>query len=520
MRLNVPLSIVSCLVLAACVSPAKTPEAPEAPETLETPPLQETTTDDAADPEDTDAPGEPGEQSDTDAAGGTTDSGDTEASGVPAPTETRTYEGTDASFMNPERGIHDWVDLNRNRWPEITYDAGYTLAYAAVLLEDYRDGPIDEGFLEELREGLSLISDSGIKVFLRFKYNNGEGDDAPLERVLEHIAQVGPVVTEHADVITHLEAGFIGYWGEWHSSTNGLDEDEDAQQQILEALMDAVPDDMMVAVRTPMHKEALYGEPLTEDEAHTGTYKARLGHHNDCFMATESDAGTYHYTDIERWKDYVVEDTRFTVRGGDHCSARPEEDRGDCTNTMAELESMHWSYLGVNDGLPHFDNWREEGCFDELERRMGYRFRLIDAELPPQVRPGGHFALGVTLHNEGFAALFNPRPVQLVLTGDGVRHVLTLDGVDARRWEAGEDHRIEGMLQLPADMVAGDYTLSLALPDRSAALADDPRYAVRFANVDVWDEASGVNVLGVIEVTDEAAGTVDTTAAAFGLIDG
>jgi hypothetical protein len=469
---------------------------------------------------DTGVPGGPGGAGPRDDTGetGATDSAAEAPTGEPAPTETVAYEGTDEDFLNPERGIHDWVDLNNNRWPELSYEAGYTLAFAAVLLEDYKEGPIDEAFLDEMKEGLDLVAGSGIKVFLRFKYNNGSGDDASLEQILEHIAQVGPVVTEYADVITHLEAGFIGYWGEWHDSTHGLDDDVDAQQQILEALMDAIPEDMMVAVRTPMQKEAIYGEPLTEEEAYSGTYKSRVGHHDDCFMATETDAGTYHYDDVDLWKAYVEEDTRFTVRGGDHCSARPEEDRGDCTNTMAELESMHWTYLGVNDSLPHFENWKEEGCFDELKRRMGYRFRLIEADLPPAVRPGGHFAFRVALHNDGFASLFTPRPVQLVLAGEGGRYALTFEDVDPRRWEAGDDQELAATLQLPLDMAEGTYTLSLALPDKAASLADDPKYAVRFANVDVWDETAGSNLLGVIEVTDEAPGTVDEAAGAFEVI--
>jgi len=516
MRLNALLQTCLCLAVVGCTSPPKDPGAHES--SIGDQPTGDTDT--AQPTEETEPPADDVDDTAAETPADTpadTAEGDSTPTVEAAPTETLTYDGSDESFRNPERGIHEWMDLNQNRWPDHAYEDGYTLSYAAALLEDFRDGPISDEYLDEMKEGLSLIADSGIKVFIRFKYNNGDGDDAPLEQVLEHIAQLGPVVTEYADVITHLEAGFIGYWGEWHTSTNDLDNDE-AKQQILEALMDAVPDDMMVAVRTPMDKEALYGEPLTEDEAFTGTYKARLGHHNDCYLATESDAGTYHYTDIERWKDYVVEDTRFTPRGGDTCSARPEEDRGDCATALAEFESMHWSYLGATESLPHFDEWREAGCFDEIERRMGYRFRLVDAEVPPAVRPGGHFAFGVTLHNDGFAALFNPRPVKLVLAGDGGRYVLELD-VDPRRWEAGDDHRVEATLQLPADMVAGDYTLSLALPDRSETLADDPRYAIRFANVDVWEAAEGVNVLGVIGVTDDAPGTVDADASTFGVID-
>ena len=39
------------------------------------------------------------------------------------------------------------------------------------------------------------------------------------------------------------------------------------------------------------------------------------------------------------------------------------------------------------------------------------------------------------------------------------------------------------------------YDLYLCLPDAYTSLADDPRFAVRFANKDIWDAALGMNRL-------------------------
>jgi hypothetical protein len=64
----------------------------------------------------------------------------------------------------------------------------------------------------------------GLKLVVRFAYNyEAGGADAPLDVVLAHIDQLGPVLREHRDVILVIESGFVGAWGEWHSSTNGLD---------------------------------------------------------------------------------------------------------------------------------------------------------------------------------------------------------------------------------------------------------------------------------------------------------
>ena len=46
----------------------------------------------------------------------------------------------------------------------------------------------------------------------------------------------------------------------------------------------------MIALRTPRQKTDLYGAtPLTAAEAFTGSPRARIGAHNDCFLASITD---------------------------------------------------------------------------------------------------------------------------------------------------------------------------------------------------------------------------------------
>lgn len=75
--------------------------------------------------------------------------------------------------------------------------------------------------------------------------------------MLSHISQLSPVLAANQDAMLSVQAGFVGPWGEWHGSTNFQD-DLEGRQEILSALLDAVPD-RTVQVRTPAHKRALYG---------------------------------------------------------------------------------------------------------------------------------------------------------------------------------------------------------------------------------------------------------------------
>ncbi len=132
---------------------------------------------------------------------------------------------------------------------------------------------------------------------------------------------------------------------------------------------------------------------------------------------------------------------------------------------------------------------------ETIRRSLGYRLVLKEALVPPTIRPGGTLSLNIRLNNEGFAAMYNPRPIYLVLLGGGNRYEAPVTGVDPRRWAPGQEQTINVSLNLPANVPPGTYQLGLWMPDASSSLRNSPAYAVRFANTGVWDPATGINIL-------------------------
>jgi len=132
---------------------------------------------------------------------------------------------------------------------------------------------------------------------------------------------------------------------------------------------------------------------------------------------------------------------------------------------------------------------------ETIRRSLGYRLVLKEAFLPPTIRPGGTLNLNIRLSNDGFAAMYNPRPLYIVLLGEGTRYAIQVTDVDPRRWAPGQEHNIAVNLNLPANIPSGTYQVGLWLPDASSSLRNSPAYAVRFANTDVWDAATGINIL-------------------------
>lgn len=413
---------------------------------------------------------------------------------------------SDDELDNPERGFYGSYNLVQGTQAHEVVAEGHTLAISVVNLRDFRTGLISSSFLQDLRDGFDGARAAGIKIILRFKYNDDYTADAPLPLVLQHIEQLAPIIRDNADVIAVVQGGFVGAHGEWHSSTFDLDVNPDARRAIIGALLDAVPASRSVQIRKPEYKYDFLDGTVTADEAFTASDRARLGHHNDCFLASSSDYGTY---ESSSEKELVAADSKFVPMGGETCALH---ERNTCENALAEMAQLHWTYLNRDYHQGVIARWVEDNCDGEIRNRLGYRLVAEQVIHSAKVAPGGVLAVQLDLANRGFAAPINERPLELVLSNGSERHVATLDH-DARRLPAGSTTMVAARLRLPAGMAPGTYSLSLRLPDAAPSLADDPRYSIRLANVDAWDDATGDNLLSQAIVVDASmGGDIDTTA--------
>lgn len=406
---------------------------------------------------------------------------------VTGPTVSATYSGSDDLFPNPERG---WQGSSDSRGYATIRANGYTLVRQYIRLDDYRTSALPQSLLNDLAGELAALRENGLKIVLRFSYNFGEAPDAPLNYVLQHIQQLTPVVREHSDVIAVLQAGFIGAWGEWHSSTNNL-LTFDSRRAITNGLLDMLPASRMVQIRYPYRANDLYPDPVNSDNAFDGSNVSRVGQVNDCFLAGESDGGTY-MNQADR--DYVEAVTKFTAMGGETCAIGGLNSRNDGATALTELERYHWDYLGRDFWTPVIDKWISQGHYGEISRRLGYRYVMIDAEAEESVAAGQTYSLNLNIRNEGFGKLYNPRPLNVVLKPRSGGTPITLRAYNDARAVlplAGETTSLPVTVQLPSALPSGVYDVHLALPDAADNLANDNRYAIRMANTNTWDASNG-----------------------------
>jgi hypothetical protein len=422
------------------------------------------------------------------------------------------FTATDQEFPNPERGFYRWAWSNLEALSaadaQDAYLQGYRLVYAPLNLSAYRSADLPASLLTQLEAAFGRARSAGIKLVVRAVYNYPENEtdyrnaqDAPLARVLGHIAQLKPVLQRHGDVIAVMQAGFIGAWGEWHTSSNQLTTVSN-RTQVRDALLDAVPPSRFIQVRYPPYVMDWTPTLPALSVALSGGY--RVGVHNDCFLASTTDVGTYSDNSTQRTaqRDYVDRLGQLAPFGGETCDPADEASptpRTACADILAEGARYKLTYLNAEYHRTLFhDRWERDGCMAEVKRKMGYRLQLVAAAHADAVGRGESLALSLTVRNTGWARVFNPRGLQVVLRDTaGTTHRLDASGADPRAWLPGAEQAVALQVTVPPGLAAGSYTVWMAWPDADARLVSDARYAIRPANADStttgqrWDATLG-----------------------------
>jgi hypothetical protein len=408
----------------------------------------------------------------------------------------RTYVASSEDFANPERGFYmpeyAWANARANN---------LSLVRRVFQMDAYRYTTLPQTYLDSVAADFARARRDGVKLIPRFVYDfTGAGTDASRDRVLGHLDQLAPILNANADVLAFMEAGFVGKWGEWHGSSNGLvsgDSLTDASRLIIDKILQVLPANRMMALRYSRHMQQKFGAtPLQQAEAHTGTARARVGNHNDCFLASSNDWWSYG-PDVEKDKSYLAAATTWAVQGGETCNyAADAQPYVTCTNARSELARFHFSTLNYVFKDDVITRWQTDGCLAEFKRNLGYRLRLVDATLPTQASPGGAFSLTLHVRNDGYAAPYNPRPLDVVLRHrtSGATHRIRASA-DPRFWLPGVQHEVKVTATLPSGLALGAYDVLLHLPDAATSLRDRPEYAIRLANQGLWEATTGFNSL-------------------------
>jgi len=381
------------------------------------------------------------------------------------------------TLADPGRGFYKHSERRDFREPGLDSETlkawreeGTTLVLRVFYLGEFIDSPINDAYLEMVAKDFEAMKTAGVKGIVRFAYSarmeDAERQQAGEAWVLGHLRQLAPVLHEHAEMIHCVQAGFLGAWGEWHAvhpdflaGDGSLD--PEVCRRFMSALLDAVPEPIFVQVRTPRQKMMLFdqGDPRA----------SRVGHHNDCFLASEDDYGTYRDVDGETL--WLAEETKLLPMGGETCGVFLPRSSG--KSAMRELARFHYNYLNSDYHPAVLKGWRKDGTYDEIECRLGHRIKCVE------VRVDGDKVL-VSLTNEGYARPVYDRPMQYRWADDSEAKSVDFSVRDLAPGEIG-------VVELPME----DGRLELRWPDRSPELADRGDFALCLANPEIPRDDKG-----------------------------
>jgi Domain of unknown function (DUF4832)/Domain of unknown function (DUF4874) len=419
------------------------------------------------------------------------------------------YTEDKSNFSNPERGFFGrTVSYSNNPSPfyQNYFDQLKAISISLVskiyVLNNFKSGPIAASFLQHIQNDMDIARNNGFKIVLRFNYTHNEAPpltDAPENIVLAHIDQLTPILQKNVDVIALMEAGFIGEWGEWHDSSNGLTTTA-SMRNILFKLLGALPKQRAVVIRYQQAKKDIFNisDAIGQADAYNGTNRSRTGHHNDCFLAAADDWGTYWPIDavsLAAQKNYLNQENKYLPQVGETCNCNPPH--SDCTSAMQELAKMRWSALNRDYIDCVLNNWISQGCYTDIAKRLGYRFRLLSADVPEAVKTNTNLIFTLSLKNDGFASPYNLRNAELILrpkNGGAVEKIKL--NTDVRNWHPDIDIIKENIsVLIPNTVNEGIYDMLINFYDPETALRTNPSYSIRLANQNVWEPASGYNAL-------------------------
>ena len=405
------------------------------------------------------------------------------------PMKTLTFETSDKTILNPSRGFYVQYDSAYTENPaEIKMsdlrNHGISLAMIAFDIKDFRDSPISPEKLQELDSALQNAKKFGLKVIFRAAYGFTEysikNDSTDIETIKAHIDQIAPVLNKNMDVIYVVQAGFLGAWGEWHSS-NLLGNDEQkntiVRNEVVSYLSQKLDSSIVINLRRPR---------FIRDAIAAGVSSTRLGLHNDALLSSPDDMGTYDDPTFTKAADieWLRQNMASSINGGEMPTVG---EFSKFENAVNELNALHIGYLNHEYNKEALKSWEtikveNSNGLSYIEKHLGYRISISSARMPEQLRQNSALNFSFTLINQGYASPPSNFSLDAVLRIDGKNYYYPLDSVTVSSILSNNNSTFEARIDPPKDYQGNTMKIGLRIRPVEESIEDDIRYSIEFVN--------------------------------------
>lgn len=393
--------------------------------------------------------------------------------------------------------------------------------------------------IEKIKDVLNRVNTSGKTALIRFAYDpdfegDGQSRDVELEDfslILTHIEDICAAIKDYEQVITGIQCGMVGPWGEMNFTTyskNMAKADFEKYNYDFELELDSTPDkndgyiengylvlimrkftkeldanncDVPLLVRQPRfiydyikrrksdfnfdgeNVPALFIPDTSNKEFY------RLGLYNDGYLGSNMDTGTFTINRAQE-TDFIKAFTDHTPYGGELIGNYNLKD-GNCAS-MKEMFINHLSVLNIGYKESVFrdlNNFKydNESAFSYLIKHMGYRYIVKDVvfEYPENL---SELDINLTFENNGFANLpyHRKKMMSVLFEKDGK---IVYEKKDPNLLFDGKE---KTFILNTVKLSEGSYAIYLKISDF------DGNYPIQLANKNLWNSELKATKIGEI----------------------
>lgn len=435
----------------------------------------------------------------------------------------------DGSVNKTSVGRADFLDEKGNYDP----NANFNLIHLKVDISECKN--LSHLDLSEIDTLLSNLEKAEQTAVIRFAYdkeykgNKSDVEPEDFSTILNHIEDICSLLKKHTKVLTALECGILGPWGEMHTTdfaekamptgdftetlksiSPELNPSIEAGESeikkgyivlIMEKFLSCLEDtELPFLVRQPnfiynylkcCENLDFDGENVPSSYTPAGKTK-KLGIYNDGYLGSKGDTGTFRI-DREEEIRFLEPFTNHTPYGGELI--------GDysLSESAEQLKNVHLSFINIGWNADVLGNLDEKSAnytqgttiFKYILTHMGYRYLVTDSSI--KKASDSALEVSLSLENEGFAALpYHRTKYFKVYFVKKDQEAAEENAISAKASGTftGEMTSISCSVTLPSSLESGEYDLYLKICD------SDGKYPLRLANEDIWSESLKANKIG------------------------
>jgi len=329
---------------------------------------------------------------------------------------------------------------------------------------------------------------------------------------LEHIQQLQPFFEQNEDMIACVETGFLGPWGEQHTSKIVTQENI---KKVTEELLKVVPESRTVNVRKPLWYCATTSvdiDHIDEDVSQKGSNAYRIGMFNDGYLGSASDLGSF--SNREKALTWLSKQATHTLYGGEVALSSELDANGNKYHSIEHIQEemfrTHTSYINEEWNDKVINEWKQDiytgkdvlyqnkSAYLYVKNHLGYRLVIKECEIPETAEQASQQSINVQLKNVGAGNVVNEKDAYILLKNDTKEYAIPIL-MDIRNFESKKSYDLTIPFLVEETVEEGDYDIYLKFVNKGEDVTTNKR-TIRFANENIWNEEIGANKIGKIQI--------------------